>query len=513
MAAAFPSPPASPRRLDDLLLCPVCLESFKDPKTLSCLHSFCTGCLEHCRRPYRRDISCPVCKKVTSLSPLGVSGLQHDFRIQQIKDILLNAGPDTDSTENSSEGLNTKVCDLCKTQQRINSACHHCIQCYMYFCVSCLGKHNANQLFSSHHVINMGESNATEVLFCRTHREHPVRYFCKPCSLMLCTICTMEHESSHSPEPLERGIIEKYRSELQQSLKTIKSKLSEIKTKAKYLETIKEAHQKALYDAQAAIKQKTAKIVHKIKQQETKLLDEVQSKIDDRMKETGIDSLTDMKFYSSNIESLYSEIETVVHGSPQQCLVAYDELISRMRNLPDAPQMTSQRALGGSVLRFVPAQDDDVIERLIGTLHECALKDKTEVKDAASGATGGLGSGAVSTATSPAPSRRRTSSILHALTPSRKSEAKKHKIKGPTSPDVKSSAPVLRSKINADDLLRGSSGDARPRQVTCSPAASGDARPRQVTCSPAASADDQRASCSKSLSKPRLVFKVDQVGG
>ncbi|ELU01091.1 hypothetical protein CAPTEDRAFT_86968, partial [Capitella teleta] len=82
--------PGSPsnRSLDDLLTCPICLETFSDPKTLICLHSFCANCLESCKRPYRRDVPCPVCKKVTVLPTTGVQGLQNDFRIQQIRDII-----------------------------------------------------------------------------------------------------------------------------------------------------------------------------------------------------------------------------------------------------------------------------------------------------------------------------------------------------------------------------------------------------------------------------------------
>ena len=85
-----PGSPSSTRVLDDLLTCAVCLDEYKDPKTLLCLHSFCFKCLENCKRAYRRDVTCPVCKKVTPLSGFGVGGLQNDFRIQQIRDILLN---------------------------------------------------------------------------------------------------------------------------------------------------------------------------------------------------------------------------------------------------------------------------------------------------------------------------------------------------------------------------------------------------------------------------------------
>lgn len=466
MASNYPSPPASPRRLDDLLICPVCLEGFKEPRTLSCLHTFCTGCLEHCRRAYRRDISCPVCKKVTHLPALGVHGLQSDFRVQQIRDILINQGPEQGSNIDGKEAdSNNKVCDLCKTQQKQSPACHHCIQCFMYFCEPCHNKHNSNPLFSSHHVINMGESNATEVLFCRVHSDHPVRYFCKPCSVMLCTICTMNHEPSHAPEPLEKGIITKYRKELEVSLRTIKSKLSEVKTKTKYLETIKQTHQKALYKAQIAIKEKTDGLVLRIREQESKLLQEVQNKIDAQMKETGIDTLGEIKFYRTNIETLYTEIENVIQGSPQQCLVAYEDLIARMKSIPETPLIgSSPSTKESSIVKFIPAMDSN-IDVIIGTLQECSLEADSDGEEQTT-SMDSLGSHH----TSSPKLRKRTASILSALSPGRKTEVKMGKIKGVSSSHELSGSP--RSKINADEALRKAGASTRDRSPNRAPAAS-----------------------------------------
>ena len=38
------------------MTCPVCFESYDNPKTLPCLHSFCLKCIEP------DEISCPACR-------------------------------------------------------------------------------------------------------------------------------------------------------------------------------------------------------------------------------------------------------------------------------------------------------------------------------------------------------------------------------------------------------------------------------------------------------------------
>lgn len=505
--------------MDDLLICPVCLDSYKDPKTLGCLHSFCCKCLESCRRPYRRDITCPICKKVTALSPMGVQGLQNDFRIQQIRDILINRpnSPGTSSEDVSvvnTPNFEAKTCDLCKSQMKVTTANSHCIQCYMYFCESCSSMHNSNPLFASHHMINMKERQATDTLFCKNHRDHPVRYFCKPCSLMMCTICTMSHSPEHAPEPLEKGIIDKYRQELHESLKTVKSKLSEVKSRSKYLEAMKQSQQRALFCAQQAIREKAEELVSCIREQEERLLMEAHEKIDSKMKENGVPKLGEISFHQSSMESLYADIQRVIQGSPQDCLISYDDLISRMRGISDTSLPSIQkRKKSRSTVKFVPATSD--IHNIIGKLQEFSLSEtesSEEEEYSASPPSGGFISPKSKSQVVP----RRTSSIINAIASSRKSEVKIGKVKAysqspppltecpPTSPSSSSTATVT-----VDDIIDITGGGAG------SPGNAGDASPS----SPAGSPPCPSSPCQDSESRaavacqPRLLYKVDQVGG
>ena len=56
--------------LEKELECAVCLEQFKDPKVLPCLHSFCKICLEGlvCRERKTWKLNCPSCRIIVEVS-------------------------------------------------------------------------------------------------------------------------------------------------------------------------------------------------------------------------------------------------------------------------------------------------------------------------------------------------------------------------------------------------------------------------------------------------------------
>ena len=64
--------------LEDECCCPICLDEFIEPKSLSnCLHNVCENCLKKmCRSdPYSFTIQCPVCREVSRLPSGGVSAM------------------------------------------------------------------------------------------------------------------------------------------------------------------------------------------------------------------------------------------------------------------------------------------------------------------------------------------------------------------------------------------------------------------------------------------------------
>jgi ribosomal protein S27E len=69
----------------DVTVCPVCLEAFKDPRFLDCHHTFCIDCIADIAVKSQDEASvvCPSCRKTTALPPGGVQDLHVNFYISR----------------------------------------------------------------------------------------------------------------------------------------------------------------------------------------------------------------------------------------------------------------------------------------------------------------------------------------------------------------------------------------------------------------------------------------------
>ena len=67
--------------------CAICLEdpTYRRPKALSCLHTFCENCLNMCR-VVKGMIKCPTCRRKTTLPPGGVKKLPENFYLGVYKE-------------------------------------------------------------------------------------------------------------------------------------------------------------------------------------------------------------------------------------------------------------------------------------------------------------------------------------------------------------------------------------------------------------------------------------------
>ena len=73
------------KKLEEELNCPICLDTYTDPKLLQCFHIYCQECLVPLQG--QLGITCPNCRQVTPVPDRGVAGLQPAFHINRLLEI------------------------------------------------------------------------------------------------------------------------------------------------------------------------------------------------------------------------------------------------------------------------------------------------------------------------------------------------------------------------------------------------------------------------------------------
>ena len=215
--------------LHEELSCSVCMNTFTDPKTLPCLHSFCLHCLRGIQRTSGRHdmITCPECRRESTISSGNLDALPTNFRINSLLDVL--AIKQCDTTE--------AKCGNC---DRKSSHSFYCFQCFAFWCEDCINLRNGIRANKEHRALalkSFKEEDFADILkrpaFCQRqgHEKKELEFFCKLCDVAICSSCVATIHDGHAKILLEEAANEcklQLRSVVESQRKAIQQKKNEI---------------------------------------------------------------------------------------------------------------------------------------------------------------------------------------------------------------------------------------------------------------------------------------------
>ena len=192
------------KTLKEQVTCSICLDTFTDPKTITCLHTFCCECLKKHALISQRNgtFRCPECQAEVYLPEANrFDKLLTSFHHNRLLSLL--------AVRQSSDGNETR-CSICKIK---SAEISYCFECTKFMCSDCV---NAHQLFShftdGHKVmpVKQFQPEDYEALmkrqsFCsqRYHEREVLRYFCLKCKLCVCQICLTTDHKPHEGHDVE----------------------------------------------------------------------------------------------------------------------------------------------------------------------------------------------------------------------------------------------------------------------------------------------------------------------
>lgn len=351
---------------DEFLTCKICYEHYKDPKCLTCLHTFCEECIEQhvgAQRSYKytdyREFSCPICRKKTVIPSGGVRKLADNFLVSNLNELMLSKKPSK-----------IAYCDICKIiNQRERDATSKCVECQKLMCSSCVEHHSKTKITSHHSVF---ELDIEKDIMCKEHPNEQVRFYCEACECCVCVPCTYTEHRDHELVDFKDGI-KHHKDKVQGNLYRCRNKIDELRERCDSLRSC----ETSILCAQNEIHTAALSFVETIRLREKALIEELDEAYGYETTQY-LKKKEDFETLLDQLKSTCNLTEMVVKGKDIEMLLLKKQLCDKFDEFDRIEIDTVPRNLLKKII-FVPGivelgklKDPDYIEE---------VEDKTSTPD------------------------------------------------------------------------------------------------------------------------------------
>ncbi|CAH1250125.1 USP7 [Branchiostoma lanceolatum] len=363
----------------DFLECTICSEPFKDPKVLSCFHTFCEGCLEKIlaeQGDAKETFPCPTCRADTALPEDGVAGLKINFFVQS-----LSATVQAHKSLVSKEEDNVQ-CDNCEEEV----ASQGCVVCEEFLCDECACGHRRGKRTRSHGVVGVAElkeqlitktgSLKSESLpICPKHQDEMMKLYCETCKYPICRDCWVLQHKDHKYGYLADAV-GNVRAEIKDKLEAARLKIAEYQDKAsaviKKQAELDASSKKVADDIDSAVEEEIKPFSGLVRSKQSELKEKLASITAARSKQLSAtaDSVeTTLGCLSSTVDFSQKVME---HGSDFDIMNVYSNVTTRLQSLlerstPDIPDSISY-------IMFEPRKKEKVV--VLGNIFDEEMQEK-----------------------------------------------------------------------------------------------------------------------------------------
>ena len=357
------------KKLEEQLICPICLEQFTNPKILPCFHSFCLHCLEGVASELVEGtlcLPCPTCRSPCPHPDKGLASLPPSFVINNLIEVY---------------GLMKKVSGnqrpCCYNCEKTNANCY-CKHCAVFLCPECLHHHDNWKRNAGHQTLNLDEVANTAYQLPQTKPEatdnctdhnKPLEIFCETCEELICHNCTVKKHKDHDYDVVI-DTYEKHQSILEKSsIQPLNQQYERLtKDKTSLINRKKEIEQQG---------EKTKEDIHHMIDQLKRLLDETERKL------TGdVDIASQHKFIVldhqikeaeralGQVKECRDHVEQSLNvGTPQQVLSTKSQMMIRTESVINTVKVKTFQPLEQADIELVKSNKINEIHKNIGKVN------------------------------------------------------------------------------------------------------------------------------------------------
>ena len=244
--------------------CLKCNQPYRDPRMLSCCHSFCTQCIQSLinEGTGTNTFTCPSCHHIVSVSKGGVSSFPRNLRLVNKQSNIFS----------KIKSIPPPPCESCSE----NISVAYCTECNDLLCKQCWDAHQLLRLTRTHTSFTLEEAqhlshDKLAVNTCQDHTNQQVKYYCEECTVPVCVECTIINHNGHVvTEAIKHA--EQCKEDIEQRFKSFQLAEQQLKQLLITGEKIKDNIKASKYEIDTIIRQTFANLQQLLCQKEKVLL-------------------------------------------------------------------------------------------------------------------------------------------------------------------------------------------------------------------------------------------------
>ena len=324
-------------KLSDQLSCSVCLEEYRRPRVLPCLHVFCEACLEKLAVAQGSQLSapCPNCRQPALLPQGGVASLPSAFYIQHLFEVK-------DALEKVRDPKKAQ-CDKCGEGE----AQGFCRDCGQFICQLCLDMHRKWREFQSHEISSFNEVQETAskmvtpkkvTTLCPKHPTEPIKIYCEKCDELICRDCTVKTHRDHSYD-LIPDAFPKHRDTIIASLEPVKTQLACVNKIVKQLNSRAEKLEQQRVEAKGKVDAEIERLHAILEARRRELHSEVDGKVRQASKELAA-KRDQHELRQAQLSSCVEFVEgSLQSGTQEEVLSMKRQVVQRAQQMAEPQQL------------------------------------------------------------------------------------------------------------------------------------------------------------------------------